>query len=232
VNRYRSAEARVFGVATAVALLHAIDDAFVHRGPGLGVGQHALAGAISVVVAVAGIAVFPSLRPGLRAALAFSFGALACVNGMLHVLHIGEDGPAGGDVSGVLALAAGAVLIGLAASILWRRRGEATWRGRVVGVPAGLLLVVVVLGPVGLGITETHKWQRADRLTAERRVPRGLLPLVRRTAARRVVSAFAQRRGSARRARRWRRPDRGRRPRRDAGAPWLRRAGLRRPRAR
>ena len=159
MTRYGSAEARVFVVATLVALVHAVDDAFVHRGPGLGLGQHAPAAAISIVAAIAGIAVFPSLRPGLRAALAFTFGGLACVNGMLHVFHVAEDGPAGGDPTGILALAAGAVLIGLAASILWRRRGEAMWRSRVVAVAAGLLLVIVVLGPVGLGMVETHKWR-------------------------------------------------------------------------
>jgi hypothetical protein len=31
VSRYRSGEARVFGVATLVSLVHALDDAFVHR---------------------------------------------------------------------------------------------------------------------------------------------------------------------------------------------------------
>jgi hypothetical protein len=71
VSRYSAAEARVFAVATLVCLVHAIDDAFVHPGPGLGLGQHALAGAISIAAAAAGIAVFPSLRPGLRAAIAF-----------------------------------------------------------------------------------------------------------------------------------------------------------------
>ena len=57
MSRYSWAEARVFGAATLVALVHAVDDAFVHRGPGLGIGQHALAGAIALVAGVAGIAV-------------------------------------------------------------------------------------------------------------------------------------------------------------------------------
>jgi uncharacterized protein len=161
MTRYRSGEALVFGIATLLSLLHALDDAFVHRGPGLGLGQHALAGAISIVAAAAGIAVFPSLRPGLRAALAFAFGGLACVNGMLHAFHIGEDGPAGSDVTGVLAVAAGAVLVGLAAYIPWRHRGEGTWKGRVAVIPAGLLLAILLLGPIGLGIVETHKWREA-----------------------------------------------------------------------
>jgi hypothetical protein len=41
----RLREALVFGGATTVALLHALDDAFVHRQPGVGLGQHALAAA-------------------------------------------------------------------------------------------------------------------------------------------------------------------------------------------
>jgi hypothetical protein len=87
MSRFRSGEALVFTIATALTLIHAFDDAFVHRGPGLGLGQHALAGAISIAAAVAGVLAFPRLRPGLRAAVAFAFGGLAIVNGMLHVIH-------------------------------------------------------------------------------------------------------------------------------------------------
>ena len=43
----RSREALVFGGA-AVALLHALDDAFLHRQPGVGLGQHALAAGLSL----------------------------------------------------------------------------------------------------------------------------------------------------------------------------------------
>jgi hypothetical protein len=70
---------RVFVIVTLVALAHALDDAFVHRGPGLGIGQHALAGLIALAAGIGAIAAFPRLRPGLRAALAFSFGVVALV---------------------------------------------------------------------------------------------------------------------------------------------------------
>jgi hypothetical protein len=36
-------EALVFSAFTVLISVHALDDAFVHRGPGLGLGQHALA---------------------------------------------------------------------------------------------------------------------------------------------------------------------------------------------
>ena len=104
---------------------------------------------------------FPSLRPGLRAALAFAFGGLALVNGALHVLHIDKHGASGGDFTGALAFAAGIVLLGLAAAIPFRHRGSGAhpWRGRAVAVPAVLVAVVFVLGPIGMGIVGSHKWR-------------------------------------------------------------------------
>ena len=149
----------MFAAATIVALVHALDDAFVHRGPGLGVGQHALAGLIALAAGIAGMLAFPSLRPGLRAALAFSFGGLALVNGSLHVIHIARHGASGGDVTGALAAIAGLVLVGLAVAIPLRRRGEGGWKGRAVAVPLGLLATFFVLVPIGTGVVATHKWR-------------------------------------------------------------------------
>jgi uncharacterized protein len=159
MSRLRSGEALVFAAATALALVHALDDAFVHRGPGLGLGQHALAGAIAIAAGIGGVLAFPSLRPGLRAALAFSFGGLAIVNGMLHVIHVGQHGAGGGDVTGALAAVGGVVLVGLAVAIPVRHRGDGGWKGRAVAVPLGLLATFFVLVPIATGIVATHKWR-------------------------------------------------------------------------
>jgi uncharacterized protein len=157
----RDPEALVFTAASALCLLHALDDAFVHRGPGLGVGQHALAGAIAVAAWIAGVLAFPRLRPGLRAALAFAYGALALTNGALHAIHIAGSGADGGDVTGVLAAGAGVVLLGLAAAIPWRHRGTGGWAGRVLA-PIGVLLgAFFVLGPVAMGLVSAHKGREA-----------------------------------------------------------------------
>jgi uncharacterized protein len=164
---HRSHEALVFGGATAIALLHALDDALVHRQPGVGLGQHLLAAVLSVVVALAAVALFPSARPALRSAVAFLFGSLALVNGALHLKHIDALGMAGGDVTGALAAAAGVVLIALAAAIPYRHRGEGPggarrrWAVRVIAVPLGLLAAVFTVLPIGIGLTETHKFREA-----------------------------------------------------------------------
>ena len=117
-------ETSVFRVATAIALLHALDDAFLNRQPGVPVTQHALAAAIALVVGVGGIILFPRLRAGLRAAIALVFGVLAATNGSMHAIHITKDGPAHSDLTGALAVIAGVVLMALAIWIPWRHRGE------------------------------------------------------------------------------------------------------------
>src|SRR3954447_317000 len=144
--RARSAEALVFSVAAVVALLHALDDAFLLPGGGVPLTQHALAASIALVASVLAVVRFPWLRPGIRAAVAFTFGVLAAVNGGRHALHIVDEGaPAANDVTGALALAAGVVLVGLAAWIPFRHRGEGSsgparrWAIRVLVPPAFLL---------------------------------------------------------------------------------------------
>jgi uncharacterized protein len=163
--RRRAPEAVVFAVAMAVALAHALDDAFLHREPGVGLGQHALAAPVSLGLGLGAVYVFPYLRPAARAATAFVFGALATVNGALHVKHMAAEGIATSDLTGALALAAGVVLIALAAAIPWLHRGEANvsrrrrWAYRVAAVPAGLLLALFTVVPIGTAITDTHKYR-------------------------------------------------------------------------
>lgn len=166
-RRARSAEALVFGVAAAVALLHALDDAFLLPGGGVPLTQHALAAAIALVASVLAVVRFPALRPGLRAALAFTFGVLAIVNGGRHAFHIvDEAGMTANDVTGVLALVAGVVLVGLAAWIPFRHRGEGAsgpvrrWTIRVLVLPALVLATAFVFMPVGLAIVDIHSLHR------------------------------------------------------------------------
>src|SRR4051794_7274772 len=113
--RASSAEALVFSIAAVVALLHALDDAFLLPGGGVPLTQHALAASIALVATVLAVVRFPSLRPGIRAAVAFTFGVLAAVNGGRHAFHIvNEGGMTANDVTGALALVAGGGLVALA----------------------------------------------------------------------------------------------------------------------
>jgi uncharacterized protein len=163
--RDRRRETLVFRGATAAALLHALDDAFLSRQAGVPLGQHALAAVISLAAGVAAIIAFPRLRPGLRAAVALLFGALAIVNGVLHVIHIGVDELGGSDVTGVLAAVAGVVLVllGLAIPFLHRGEGAATrrrrWAHRALAIVAALIGAYAFLFPVSVAIVQTHKFR-------------------------------------------------------------------------
>jgi dienelactone hydrolase len=66
---------------------------------------------------------------------------------------------AGGDVTGVLAAAAGGVLVALAIALPIVHRGEGSWKSRVIAIPATLLGLFFVIVPMSIGLTETHKWR-------------------------------------------------------------------------
>jgi len=161
----RSGETLVFAGAIAVALVHALDDAFFHRGPGVDLGQHVFGALVSVLLALAAVWAFPRVRPLARAAIALFFGSTAVVNGAMHVKHIDISGASGADFTGVLAVGAGLTMVGLAVAVLWRHRGEAAysarrrWIYRAIAVPLGLLAFVYTVIPVNMAITETHKWR-------------------------------------------------------------------------
>src|SRR4051812_6684327 len=166
-GRYRATEALVFAAATAASLVHALDDAFVHRGAGLGLGQHALAGAFALIAAVAAILAFPSLRPGLRSALSFGFGALALVNGMLHVTHLRVHGADGSDLTGVLAALGGVALVALAVWLPFAHRGAGggpawrRWTVRALVVPVGIAASFLTLLPWSMSMIDAHKPRQA-----------------------------------------------------------------------
>jgi fermentation-respiration switch protein FrsA (DUF1100 family) len=158
-------ETAAFRGATAIALLHALDDAFLNRQPGVNVDQHALAAGISLALGIAAIVAFPRLRPGFRAGISLLFGVLAIVNGALHVRHISLDGAAASDYTGALALAAGVVLVLLGLFVPFVHRGEGTstrgrrWVYRGIAVVAGFLAAYAVVYPVSIAIVVTHKYR-------------------------------------------------------------------------
>jgi uncharacterized protein len=161
----RGPEFSVFATATAVALLHAVDDAWLSRQPGVGLERHALAATISLAAGILAIAAFPRLRAGFRAAIALVFGVLAIVNGTLHVIDITDGGSSGSDVTGILALAAGVVLAGVGLAIPFLHRGDGArtptrrWLNRAVVAVAGALVFYGFVFPTSLAIIDTHKYR-------------------------------------------------------------------------
>jgi uncharacterized protein len=160
-------ETLAFRGATVIALLHALDDAFVNRQPGVPLGQHALAAFIALTAGVGAMIAFPRLRPGLRALLAFVLGALSVANGAQHVLHIAAGELEGSDVTGAAAVVAGAILLLLALAIPFRHRGEGAatrgrrWANRAIAIVGAALIVVFCVAPLAGGISQTHKYREA-----------------------------------------------------------------------
>src|SRR3954463_6627629 len=120
----RGRERAVFVAAVAVGLLHAVDEAVLHRQPGVPVGRHLPALLAVTLAAMVAAAVFSRLRPGLRSALALVAGAFGRADGALHVIGVAAVGIQRSDVTGLLAAVAGLVLLALGAMIPLRHRGE------------------------------------------------------------------------------------------------------------
>ena len=160
-----SGETLVFRAATAVALVHALDDAFLGRQPGVPLGQHALAAALALVLGGAALVLVPRLRPVLAAGVSVVFGVLAIGNGALHLIHVALDGPAASDLTGIAAFAAGIVLVLLAPAILFRHRGERErsarrrWTLRALGAIGLALTAYAILFPLTGAIIQTHKFR-------------------------------------------------------------------------
>jgi hypothetical protein len=151
---------------TLVGLLHAVDDAVLHPQPGVSPTQHLPALAAIWVLAIVGLVAFSRSRPGVRAMLAFTFGALAVTDGGTHVIHAAIDGPAGSDVTGVLAASAGVTLLAMSALLPMRRRRAGrrsvgrTWTVRIVSTLAAVTWVGVVVLPVSVAVVQTHTVRR------------------------------------------------------------------------
>jgi uncharacterized protein len=160
-----TAEFRVFTIALGLGVLHAVDDAVVNRQPGVPVGQHLPALAVTVAVSVAAVLWFRRARPGIRAGLALTLGSLVLTNGAMHVIHVVVDGVGGSDLTGVAAAAAGAVLVGLGAALPFLCRGQGAdtaarrWVNRGIAGVAALVLVPAVVMPVAVAIGQTHLYR-------------------------------------------------------------------------
>ena len=156
-------ESLVARTALVLVALAVVDDAFIHREPGTSVTDHLAGGLLPAAVAIALAAVYPRLRPGVRAIVAMTSGSLAIVAGVVDGLrHVLIDRLAGDDLTALLALAAGVVLTGLGMAVLWRSRRldeplPRRYGRRMLVAIAGVVAVYFAVLPVGLAIVVNHK---------------------------------------------------------------------------
>jgi uncharacterized protein len=157
-----------FWAATAIVALHAIFDSFIAPEPGTGPGDHLLRGLATLSLLGLTVAAFPRLRAGGRAAVAAVLGVLALEGAGLALADARGVGARGEDWTGFLLIPVGFALLGLAVSLLWRRRkpGRLRWLRR-----AGIALLTIVgiywlVGPVAVAIFATHR-PRAAVTSAE-----------------------------------------------------------------
>jgi hypothetical protein len=165
LTRVGVSEPRLFALATALIVLHIADDEFAARQPGTSLANHLAAGLVPILVALAAAWGYRRLRAGLRAEIAFVFGILSVVAGMIALGDARANGLTGSDWSGLLLLPAGAALMAIAAWVPWHERGRGArsrrrrWGNRALAVVVTPLLVFFVVTPIGAALWATHKYR-------------------------------------------------------------------------
>jgi uncharacterized protein len=148
-------------LAFGVGALHVVDDNFIQPQPGTSAGDHLVGGLVQTALFLLAAWGYPRLRPGARATLAIGFGIFTIVMGVGEAgYYTRENGPSGDDYTGLLAIPAGILLVGIGLVTLWRsRRGGSLPRRylRRAGLAVGALLVLYFgLYPLGESYVVTH----------------------------------------------------------------------------
>lgn len=154
-------EAGLARLALGVATLHVVDDNFLQPQPGTSAGGHLIGGLVQTALFVLAAWAYPRLRPGARGALAIGFGLFTVVMGIGEAgYYTRENGPSGDDYTGLLAIPAGFLLVGLGLVTLWRsRKGGSVPRRylRRLGLGVGSFLVLYFgLYPLAESYVVTH----------------------------------------------------------------------------
>jgi fermentation-respiration switch protein FrsA (DUF1100 family) len=151
----------LFGIATALVLVHLLDDSFVDPGRGVAAGHNLLGFAVPTGVAVAAAAAFPRLAAPLRVAVSFVFGLLTLFVAYVHALHIAWQAAGGSDYTGVVLFVAAGLFLLVAIALLLRpkdaRSAVHRWARRAGVIPVALLLLLYVVLPVGVALWQTQK---------------------------------------------------------------------------
>jgi uncharacterized protein len=154
-------EAGLARLALGIATLHVVDDNFLQPNPGTSAADHLAGGLLQAGLLILLAWSYPRLRAGLRGTLAVFVGLFIVVMGVGEAgYYTRENGPSGDDFTGLLAIPAGFLLVGVGLLTLWRsRRGGSPIRRYLRRGLLGLAFLVgalMVVYPVSESYVVTH----------------------------------------------------------------------------
>ncbi|MGZ4616029.1 MAG: alpha/beta hydrolase [Actinomycetes bacterium] len=167
-SRWRLRDERsLFLLGTGLVALHVVDDRFLQPPAGTSAADHLVSGLVPIALLVAAAWGHGRVRAGSRGLLALVVGVFGVGIGALEAGYYATAvGPSGDDFSGLVAIPAGLLLVGVGAVVLWRsRRRDGSMRRRVTRrallVVAAALASFFVAQPVLFAYAVTHL-QRAE----------------------------------------------------------------------
>ena len=149
-------------LALGVVALHIADDSFFQPQPGTSATDHLAGGLVPLAALLAFATTYQRLRAGVRAAITIPLGLLAIVAGAGEAGYYSlNGGPSGDDYTGLVALAAGFLLVGLGATTLWRSRRTndhlaRRYVRRLSKTAVAIVAAYIVLFPLALSYVFTH----------------------------------------------------------------------------
>jgi fermentation-respiration switch protein FrsA (DUF1100 family) len=151
----RERETQIFALSALAIVAYRLDDAFLQMNPGTSAVDHLGSGLLPAAILLAALLAWPIMATGVRALVSLLIGLLALLTGIATSgYHAYSDGPSGSDWSGLLAIAAGIVLLGLGVWLTHRAIAKPVhrgwrWAGRrtLVGV-ATVVVMLYVVAPI------------------------------------------------------------------------------------